>query len=449
MSNHQPFNFKTSSELLEKAHDLGIDLPFQESIDPLFQRFNIDSKTVPNRLAVQPMEGYDGNADGAPSELTIRRYKRFAEGGSGLIWFESTSVAQEGRSNPRQLTLTRQSVNSIAQLVSQIREAAYRSLEAQYDPLLVLQLCHSGRYSRPEGMRMEKVVCHNPHLDKSGENTTLFSDNELESLIDVFVNAARLAREAGFDAVDIKACHGYLINELLGSHTHQDSFYGGTYENRSRFLLEVVHRIHQKIPDITIAVRLNATDGIPYPYGFGVPENGLNEIDLTEPKTLIRQLVANGCSLFNITTGIPYHSPHYVRPFDRSIPGEAIPVEHPLEGISRLLHATEELQDTFPDIPFVGTGYSWLRQFWPNVGAAILKQGKAAFIGLGRSSLAYPDAPKQLMNTGRLDPKKACITCSRCTELMRNDHPTGCVVRDSEVYAKEYKKIAKIAPKNA
>ena len=441
MSKHEPFQFKTSEELLKKAKELGIELPFQESIDPLFETVIIGSKTIPNRLAVQPMEGFDSNSDGSPGEYTFRRYKRFAEGGSGLIWFEATSVVTEGRSNPRQLMLNKKNLDGFKQLADHTRQSAHKVFGSSFDLFLVLQLTHSGRYSKPEAKPKPQAACFNPYLDKQGEVVTVLNDDTLNRLQDKFTEAARLAYKAGFDAVDIKACHGYLIHELLGAHTRSKSLYGGHFNNRSRFLLEVIKMINREVKEILPAVRLNATDGVLYPYGFGVSEDGSSGIDLSETKSLICRLKENGCSLLNITIGIPSHSPHLGRPFDRQVTGSSVPDEHPLEGVTRLLSVTGELQKEFSNISFTGTGYTWLRHFFPHVGAAVIKQGMASFIGLGRSSFAYPDAPKDLMNTGTMDPKKVCIACSRCTELIRHNHIGGCVIRDREIYRKEYKKI--------
>ena len=78
--------------------------------------------------------------------------------------------------------------------------------------------------------------------------------------------------------------------------------------------------------------------------------------------------------------------------------------------------------------------FSWLRQFFPNVGAGVLKAGLASFVGIGRLAFAYPDAPRDLMEKGQLDSKKVCTTCSNCTQLMRNHVPSGCTVRDREYY---------------
>ncbi len=441
MSRHEPFDFRSPEDLLAKASDLGIELPFQTDLSPLLEEITLGWKKIGNRLAVQPMEGYDANPDGSPSDLTFRRYKRFASGGSALLWFEATSVVPEGRSNPRQLWLHEQSVDSFKRLVAETRMEANQSIGADHDIYCVLQLTHSGRYSKPEGKLQPHVAVYNPFLDEKRENLHILSDKKLDRLQENFVDAALLAYQAGFDAVDIKACHGYVINELLAAFDRQNSKYGGFFNNRARFLTNVVKNIRQEVSQIGIAVRMNAYDGIPFPYGFGSSRDESEKIDLTEPKQVVSRLIEEGCSLLNITAGIPYLFPHLGRPFDRPLPGDPIPPEHPLEGISRLLSITADLQKEFPEIPIVGTGYSWLRHFSPQVGAAVLKNKKAAFIGLGRSAFAYPEAPLDLMEKGKMNPKKVCISCSRCTEMMRLGGTAGCVMRDKEIYGEQYKKL--------
>lgn len=441
MSRHEPFDFRSPEELQAKASDLGIELPFQRDLSPLFEGISLGLKKIVNRLAVQPMEGFDANPDGSPSDLTFRRYERFAKGGSGLIWFEATSVVPEGRSNPHQLWLHTKNVSDFARLVAQTRKQAIQSFGAGQDIYCVLQLTHSGRYSKPEGKPLPHVAVYNPALDDKRENLHIFSDKELDGLQESFLNAACLADQAGFDAVDIKACHGYLVNDLLASFGRQNSKYGGSLENRGQFLAELSRKIRMEVPRIQLAVRLSAYDGIPFPGGFGVSKDEVGGIDLTEPKQAMSGMIEKGCTLFNITAGIPYLMPHLGRPFDRPVKGSSKPPEHPLEGVSRLISITAELQKRFPEQSMVGTGYSWLRQFFPNVGAAVLQNKKAAFIGLGRSAFAYPEAPADLLAKGAIDPKKVCVACSRCTELMRMGGPTGCVMRDKDIYGRRYKKL--------
>lgn len=440
MSPHEPFAFPSEDVLLGKARELGVDLPYQESIGGLLELAFVGKRKISNRLVVQPMEGFDGSVDGSPGELTFRRYKRYAAGGSGLIWFEATAVVPEGRSNPSQLMLTPHSLDAFKYLLDAIRESAKHIFGRSFEITCILQLTHSGRFSRPWGRPEPRVACLNPVLDSDGQSVHIVSDEELLRLEDNFIETAKLAHQAGFEAVDIKACHGYLVNELLGAHTRSHSRFGETFANRTAFLLDIVRGIRDEVPQLGVAVRLNASDGIPYPYGFGMSPDGVGEVDLTEPMALVKQLIDEGCVLFNITLGNPHHIPYFGRPFDRPVYQAALPDEHPLKGVGRLLQTASQFQKAFPGLPIVSTGYSWLRQFFPFVGAAMVGRGEASFVGLGRSSLAYPSAPRDLMERGTLDPQKVCLTCSRCTELMRAGCSTGCVVHDSEVYGKLYQR---------
>jgi 2,4-dienoyl-CoA reductase (NADPH2) len=443
MRRHETFHYRTPEALLAKACELGVALPFQDSIAPLLAPAALAVGHAPNRIAVQPMEGLDATHDGAPGDLTFRRYVRYAEGGNGLIWFEACSVAPAGRSNPRQLMLARDAKGEFARLVDRTRAAARARLGAAHNPYLVLQLTHSGRFSWKQAGARSKVACHNPFLEKFPEDVDLFSDDELSEIRNRFTAAALLAYQAGFDAVDVKACHGYLLHELLSAFTRADSAFGGTFENRSRMLLSTVAQVRAAVPGLAIAVRLNSTDGIPSPYGFGTGTTDSAGPDLSEPLRLQQLLIEAGCSLLNVTAGIPRYAPHMGRPYNRPARGGPPPGVHPLRSVVTLIDLAAALQRAQPGLPVVGTGYSWLRQFWPNVGAAVLARGGAAFIGLGRSSFAYPDAAIDLMTQGKLVPAKCCNACSCCTDLMRNHQITGCVLRDSALYKRPYVNLTK------
>jgi 2,4-dienoyl-CoA reductase-like NADH-dependent reductase (Old Yellow Enzyme family) len=335
--------------------------------------------------------------------------------------------------------LTRETQPAFRARVDATREAAAGALGPAHRPFLVLQITHAGRYSKPRGARSARAAPLNPYLDGPHAPEAVWADSDLDELRDVYIARVRLAMEAGFDAVDIKACHGYLIAELLGAHTRTNSRYGGPFENRTRLLLDVVRGARDRVPGAGLAVRLNASDLVPYPYGFGMATDGSQRIDLAEPRALVRQLLALGCCLINVTAGIPRHAPYAVRPFDRPIMGGAQPPEHPLVGVTRQIQLAAALQQEAGDTPVVGSGYSWLRRFWPNVGAAVVGRGMASFIGLGRGAFAYPDAARDLMTIGSLDASSCCTACSRCVELMRGGLTTGCVVRDPPVYMAAYR----------
>ena len=433
---HRRFLYRKADDLLRDLEALDLSVPWDDDPTPLLEPIRIGDRTLPNRLAVQPMEGFDAEAEGGPSELVFRRYRRFASGGSGLIWFEATAVVEEGRSNPHQLCIHSGNVAEFEKLVAWTRQAAIETLGPAHNPLLVLQLTHSGRWSRQKGTRRPLVAHHFDMLDRLvgiDETHPPVTDGELDGLQGAFLEAARLAAVAGFDGVDVKACHGYLTSELLGAFT-RDGRYGGPLENRARFLLENVERIRSEVPGILVTTRLNVFDGLPHPFGFGVSQVDPTNPDLTEPLMILERLKELDCALANITLGVPYCKPHLGRPFNRSVPGSPSAPEHPLVGIARFQEVTGKLQRALPDLPLVGTGYSWLRHFFPQVGAGAIRQGRVSIVGLGRMGFAYPNFARDLADRGTLDPKKVCVGCSGCSELMKAGKESGCVVRDGDLY---------------
>ena len=430
---HERFRYKTRDELLEKAYSMGLELPFDDDISPLFCPASLNGFNISNRFVVQPMEGYDSENDGSPSDLTRRRYNRYATGNSGIIWYEAVAVSFDGRSNPKQLWINKNNIKKFAVLNEQVRKSAAPD---EINPLLVIQLTHSGRYSKPDGKSKPLVAAPNVVLDKV--TPYILSDNDLKKIQDQYLIAAKSAFDSGFNAIDLKACHGYLIIDLLAARSRQKSIYGGEeYSKRFRFLLETVDRIKSEVPGIIVTTRLNISDL--YEGGFGVDKYG--GIDYTEPLLLIEELKSRGINLINISMGSPYYNSYVTRPYDNPLPGQKVPGEHPLEGVMKMINGTSLFQKKFPEIYFVGSAYSYLRQFIPNVGASVIKNAGASFIGLGRSSFAYPSLPRDLIKGGKADPSKVCITCSGCTRLIRNLRPGGCVIRDREIYGNELKKL--------
>lgn len=428
MAPHRTFRFRSLDELEDYAAKLGLDIPFTADVRPLAEPWASGSWRAPNRIAVHPMEGQDALPNGAPGPLTFRRYRRFAAGGAGLLWFEACSVVSEGRANPRQLWLHDENVAEFRTLLTDAHSAAGKDR-----PLCILQLTHSGRYSRPSGPPEPHIVSDNPHLFKPGAR--MLTDEDLLALEDRYVHAAGLAAAAGFDGVDIKACHGYLVNELLAAVTRPGR-YGGSYENRTRFLMNVVRRIRTDVPDLPVAVRLNVFDGLPHPYGWGVSPEGDGRLpDLTEPIRLARELAEAGVRLLNISAGNPYYNPHVGRPFDQPVEGLYTPDEHPLEGVARLIHLTRQIQQSVPNIACVGTGYSWLRQYLGFAASGVVSRGWASFAGAGREAFANPGFARQILTEGSITASEACIACSSCTELMRDGSVAGCVPRDKEIYS--------------
>jgi 2,4-dienoyl-CoA reductase (NADPH2) len=430
---HERFGFKTGNELILKARKLGLRLPFSDDLSPLLKPLILDGFLISNRFVVQPMEGYDSEPDGSPSLLTTRRYLRYAEGGSGIIWFEAVAVSQTGRSNPNQLWIHKDNQNIFSLLVNDSRNAARQK---GYNPFLILQLTHSGRYSKPEGRPKPLVAALNQALDK--DEPCILTDKELKRIQDQYVIAAKLAADAGFDAVDLKACHGYLMVELLAAKFREGSIYGGKEPmDRFRFLFETIDRLKSEVPGIYITTRLNMSDC--YSGGFGIDETG--KPAFSEPLQLVEELLKRDIRLINLSMGSPYFNPHITRPYDTPVPGRKIPEEHPLEGVMRMINGTSIFQKRFPEIFFIGSAYSWLRHYATYVGAAVVQKGDASFIGFGRNSFAYPSMPADIIFKGEADPAKFCITCSGCSRLISNLRPGGCVIRDREIYGAELNKL--------
>ncbi len=434
---------RNTDDFRKALSDVGADIPYSEAVDisNFNRKLTVGGKSIPNRFCIQPMEGCDGDNNGNPSELTYRKYSRFAAGGAGIIWLEATAVVPEGRANPKQLWIHKDNLDKFKRFVNDIRDNSYNEKGEKQDPFLVLQLTHSGRYSKPTGKAEPMIMHHSKVLAPTNgltDDYPLVSDEYLDNLQDKFIEAAGLARDCGFDAVDIKSCHGYLLHEMLSGFTRENSKYGGSYENRTRFLRETIKRIINEVTGITVSSRLSIADGYPYPYGWGMNTDGSYNPDLTEPKRLIKELNGLGVEMLNICIGNPYFNPNYERPYDFPIQGFELPEEHPLLTLERNIKLTSAISAEFPDMTFITSGTSWLRQITMNVADHVLANGKGDVIGLGRMGLAYPDFPNDFFINGKLNPGKVCITCSSCTQMMRDGVVSGCVIRDSGTYADIY-----------
>ncbi|MBR2444509.1 MAG: flavin oxidoreductase/NADH oxidase [Clostridia bacterium] len=434
------YNVPQSKEaFLQLCQESGTTFPYSEDISPLKEKMVIAGKTVHNRIVYQAMEGCDGTFDGAPDELTKRRYLRFARGGAGIIWFEATAVMGEGRANPRQMYLTKKTQDDFKRIVCDIKEEGIKA--NGFEPVVIIQLTHSGRYSKPKGTPAPLIAYNNPIFEKDNpiDKSRIVTDDYLDTLQEALINGAVWAKELGFDGADIKSCHRYLLSELLSAYEREGK-YGGSFENRTRMLTGAVKQA--KIltgKDFIITSRLNVYDGFPYPYGFAVREGCGIEPDFTESKRLVKQLACDGIDLVDMTMGNPYFNPHVNRPYSK---GGYEPPEHPMFGVQRMLDGIGEIKQEIKDIPVISSGISFLGAVSANVCAGYINEGKFDFAGYGRQTLAYPDCANAITSGDNLDPKKLCICCSKCTEIMRKPGGTpGCVIRDNEVYAPLYKKF--------
>lgn len=430
---HERFHYSSLEEIEQRAAELDAWLPISRDMSSLLAPLTLSTgHEVPNRLALQPMEGTDGEDDGTPGPLTIRRYQRFAKGGAGLIWFEAVAIAPEVRASAHQLMITEKNLDAYKRLVDEIREIGMR--ENGFAPIVIMQATHSGRYSKPHGVPEPIIAYNNPLFE--GDNpidpSRIVTDDALRAYETRYEAVTQMAQRAGFDGIDIKCCHRYLACELLSAYTRPGD-YGGSYENRTRFLRNCYAAASAgKTGNFILTSRMNVYDGYPYPYGFGVAESQGVTPDLTEGKMLVQSLERDyQLPLLDITIGNPYTNPHVNRPYDN---GNYVPEEHPLTGVSRMMKCVSEIQHAIPKVPVIGSAFSYLRQYSANLAAGMVEGGHAAMAGYGRMAFANPEFPNQLRKAGEIDASKVCICCGKCAQLLRKGEPAGCVVRDREQY---------------
>jgi len=460
-------SLKTVADFRNHLKSLNLDLGMDDEIiqgeaSPLRQKATWCGRTIGNRWAIHPMEGWDGTTAGGVTEPMIRRWKRFGESGAKMIWGgEAMAVRADGRANMNQLIINQENKAGIAQLRESLLSTHREKFGTTDDLLVGFQLTHSGRFCRPNDKKRweSRVAYRHPILDAKFNVTRddqVFTDDELKRLVDAYIEAARIAAEIGADFVDIKHCHGYLLHEFLGAFTRPGP-YGGSFENRTRLVREITAGIRAAAPKLGIGVRLSAFDLVPfkpnpelsqpgkpgpgmpedfshclpYRYGFGVNQDNPLEYDLRETKLLLQLFSDLGIDLVNLSAGSPYYNPHIQRPAAYPPSDGYQPHEDPLISVVRQITVVAELKAAFPQLLLVGTGYSYLQEYLPHVAQYYLRNGAVDIVGIGRMVLSYPHILTDATSAGRLlEPKLICRTFSDCTTAPRNGLRSGCYPLD-------------------
>ncbi len=470
-------SLKTVDAFRQLVSSLQIDLQADDIIkqgaeSPLSKSIQWGNRKIGNRIAIHPMEGWDGTTTGGVTEPMLRRWQRFGESGAKLIsGGEAMAVRPDGRANPNQIIIQQQNKAGIAQLRQTLVDAHKERYGNTDDLVIGFQLTHSGRFCRPnDKARWEsRIAYRHPILDKKfnvSSDEQILSDDELKRLIEDYVKAAKVAHDAGADFVDVKHCHGYLLHEFLGAHTRPGEF-GGSFENRTRMVREIVAGIRAAVPGLGIAVRLSAFDFVPfkpnpelaepgkigpgmpedyshclpYKYGFGVNQDNPVEYDLTETFKFLELLRSLDVRLVNLSAGSPYYNPHIQRPAAYPPSDGYQPPEDPLAGVARQINVVRQLKAKFSDMIMVGTGYSYLQEFLPHVAQYYLAHGHVDIVGIGRAVLSYPTILNDALAQGKLQPRYICRTFSDCTTAPRNGLRSGCYPLD------DYYKVFEDAPK--
>jgi 2,4-dienoyl-CoA reductase-like NADH-dependent reductase (Old Yellow Enzyme family) len=466
-------HFKDTSSFKHHLRELNLDLPCDDEIltaaqgSPLAQPIDVGGFIVGNRWCIHPMEGWDGTTSGEPSEHTRRRWKHFGESGAKLIWGgEAFAVQGDGRANPNQIGVVDndygRAERGLRDLLDTLVDAHRANFKKTDDLLVGLQLTHSGRFCKPyDKRRLEpKIAYHHPLLDRrfgidESDQSVVITDDYLDRLIVNYVRAAKLAQKVGFRFVDVKHCHGYLGHELLSGFTRKGK-YGGSFDNRTRFARQIIEGIKSECPGLLIGVRLSAFDHppfkpdptrsgggklgpgipeeyeqfLPYLYGFGVDPNDPLKYYLAEPIRFIDMLRNLGVRLVNISCCSPYYNPHYQRPAIFPPSDGYQPPEDPLIGVARQIDAVKQLKAACPNSILVGSGYTYLQEYFPHVAQAVVRDRWTDFVGIGRLVLSYWEMPADTLRDGSMQPKRICRTFSDCTTAPRNGIVSGCFPLD-------------------
>ena len=456
---------KNVEALRARMRELDIDLPCDDDAlsveqgSPLAQPIDIGTMSIGNRWCIHPMEGWDANRDGSPTEHTLRRWRHFGISGAKLIWGgEAAAVQPDGRANPNQTMAIPSNKVGLAQLLEELTEAHSRQFGGCDDLAIGLQLTHSGRFCRPDDKRLRpKIAYHHPLLDAkfgidADDDSVVWTDSELERLIDSYVVAAGLAADVGYRFVDIKSCHGYLLHEFLSARSRPGP-YGGDLDGRSNLLRTIVSRVKDAYPELEVFVRLSVFDTppfatscdvgrpmdfravLPYELGFGIKSDDPMQIDLTEPFQLIGMLQQLGVSAINVSCGSPYYNPHVMRPAIFPPSDGYQPPEDPLVGVNRQIQVTRHCKQRFPAMTIVGSGYSYLQDYLPHVAQAAVRERWVDLVGLGRMVLSYPQLPADTLAGQTMQRKKVCRTFSDCTTAPRNGIISGCFPLDGHYKA--------------
>ena len=450
-------SLKTPEAFRAHLRALGLELDFDAELQApdasvLAQPFAVNGVRVGNRFCVLPMEGWDGTRDGRPSDLTTRRWQNFGRSGAKLIWGgEAVAVREDGRANPHQLLIAPHTVDDLARLREALIAAHVGRFESSDDLYVGLQLTHSGRFARPHGEdRPEpRIVYRHPVLDRRlglADDYPCMTDDELDCLVSDFVRAGERAWNAGFQFVDLKHCHGYLGHELLSAFARPGK-YGGSFENRTRFLRDIVGGLRARVPQLAVAVRVSVFDTVPYrkgadtvgmrdadertyASGFGLLRSGDRTPDLTEAARLLDLLASLGVRWVCSTGGSPYYNPHIQRPALFPPSDGYLPPEDPLAGVARHIDVTRRLKQRMPGLAIVGSAYSYLQEWLPHVAQHVVRTGGADFVGLGRVMLSYPDLAADIVEGRPIKTRSLCRTFSDCTSGPRNGLVSGCFPLD-------------------
>lgn len=365
------------------------------------------------------MEDPSGN----PSEETTQRYCDLAAGEAGLITLEAITVTRESRARDNQLTIMPQNQEPLTKFMDKVHAANPKSL-------IVFQLTHSGELSNPAFSRR---VTPNPLPGYGGD---VLTEDDVAHIMDDFVQAAKIAYDAGADGIDLKLCHGYFGSQMIRPYNDRNWKYGGSWENRTRFPYELMERIRKAVPDknFLIGSKISAWEGFPGGFGTEGPHSPI--MDLTEPLDLIKGLEERGASYIVQSAGSPSITVSLTQA-DKHVPYFAYLHQYWAKEFRKALK---------PETVVIGSNFSPFRSGKNGLCAVTEEESNLLnysewcvendvcdMIGLGRQSFADPFLPKKVRE-GKLDEIKYCLLCDSCLELLIQQSKVGCVAFDKKAH---------------
>ncbi len=371
-----------------------------QSLSSLHAPLELRGRSVPNRIVAQPMEINAASADGSVSEALRRRYLALARGGWGIIFLEAISIAREGLARKNGLVLNKSTASGLASLIAGIRGINPHTL-------VFAQITHAGRLCAEPSQRVKAY--------DDGSDARLLGRGEIESIRDSFIESAALCARAGFDGVDIKACHGYLGGEILRPQNTRPDEYGGVAENRARFLATILEALRRGLPELIVGSRISLYEGIRGGCGTASPDEAIEELgDMME---MLARLVDAGADFINVSAGIPSQTPLLTRP----VKGNSFEAYHHFR-YARLV------KERFPGIAVIGSAYSAGGEEGAVWAEENIARGSVDLAGFGRQSLADPLFPEKLR--GNPASINYCTLCAGCSRLLAAQKRVRCVVYD-------------------
>lgn len=400
----------------------------------LFSPLKIGTRVAPNRITINAMECCDALENGDPSPATYARYENLFKGEHGIVFLEAITPQYTYRSRKNQLSIQEHNLEGLKKFVAHLKKVNPKIL-------LIFQITHSGEISNSSFAKRARLT---EEPLPGYEDAEYLGEAGAEQAIQDYVNGSLLAYKAGADGVDLKLCHGYLGTQVLRPFNKADWKYGGKWENRRQFAIDIYTRVKAAVNDdnFLLGSKISMYEGFPGGVGTMSPDSPI--MDLRESIDLVQQLEKVGMQYVLQSAGSPSHTLALAHP-DIKVPDYAY----------MHFYFQKQYRDNLkPETAVIGSGYTIFRdgkakfqavkpeknsiRFWGNKN---ISEGVVDAIALGRQSYADPYTAKKMM-TNEDASIKWCTLCDHCVEMLIRQTPVGCATFDKH-FTNEYVKMRK------